>query len=66
MADVKQFTLDGNSIDVKDDVARQSISNVSTQVNNLSGRVSTLEGLSRLTVSYNSTAESIDFVTTTH
>lgn len=66
MSDVKQFELDGTVIDVKDTQARADASAASSAVSGLTTRVATLEALSRLTVSYNSSAEKITFTTTTH
>ena len=68
MADnfVQKFTLDDQEILVKDSTARSNISTLSSDLGSLSNRVTTLEGLSRLTVSYNSSTESINFTTGSH
>lgn len=64
--EVQKFTLDNTEIEVKDATARASMSTFSSDLTALSNRVTTLEGLSRLTVSYNSTTETIAFTTGTH
>lgn len=64
MADVKEFNLDGVAIDVKDTVARNAASGVAYDVTQLAGRVSALENLSHLTVSYDAATEVISFTTT--
>ena len=64
MSDVSKFNLDGTDINVKDSTARQAASAAQSAVSGLSSRVTDLEALSRLTVSYAS--ETITFTTTTH
>lgn len=66
MADVKTFTLDNVPIDVKDDVARNAASAASAQAAANAQDIADLKALSRLTVSYNATTETIAFSTTTH
>lgn len=66
MSDVQKFNLDGTVIDVKDAVARSDASTALTTVGGLVSRVTALEALSRLTVSYTSSTETITFNTTTH
>ena len=61
--EVKQFTLNGDTIEVKDAAARSAMSTFSSDLSAIDGRVTTLEGLSRLTVSYNSSTETIAFST---
>lgn len=63
---VQKFTLDNTEINVKDSGARQDISTLNTDLGALAGRVTALEGLSRLSVSYNSSTETIAFTTGTH
>lgn len=63
---VGKFTLDNTEILVKDSEARTNIGTLSTDLGSLANRVTTLEGLSRLTVAYNSSTETIAFTTGTH
>lgn len=63
---VQKFTLDNQEIIVKDAVAQQNISTLNTDIGTLANRVTALEGLSRLTVSYNSKTETIAFTTGSH
>lgn len=60
---VEKFTLDNTEIEVKDSVAQTAIGTLSTDLGSLAGRVTTLEGLARLTVSYNSSTSTIAFST---
>ena len=66
MSDVKIFTLDGTSIDVKDETARNAASSAAAQANQNAQDIADLKALSRLTVSYNAQTETIAFSTTTH
>ena len=68
MADnfVQKFTLDDQEILVKDATARSNIATLSTDLGSVANRVTTLEGLSRLTVTYNASTEAITFTTGTH
>lgn len=63
---VQKFTLDGSEIKVKDPQASADITQLNTDLGALQGRVTTLEGLSRLTVAYNASTETIAFTTGTH
>lgn len=63
---VSKFNLDNQEILVKDPEARQDISTLNADVGALGNRVTTLEGLSRLSVSYSSSTETINFTTGTH
>lgn len=63
---VSKFNLDDQEILVKDPEARQDISTLNSDVGALGNRVTTLEGLSRLSVSYSSSTETINFTTGTH
>lgn len=63
---VQKFTMDNQEILCKDTEARQDMSTFSGDLSALSNRVTTLEGLSRLTVAYNSSTETIAFTTGTH
>lgn len=66
MSDVKEFTLDGVTINVKDEVARQSATAASAQSSANAQDIADLKALSRLTISYNPQTETIAFSTTTH
>lgn len=66
MSDVKEFTLEGVPIDVKDEVARNLANSASSQASINTQDIADLKALSRLTVSYNPTTETIAFTTTTH
>lgn len=63
---VSKFNLDNQEILVKDPEARQDISTLNSDVGSLGNRVTALEGLSRLTVSYSSSTETIAFTTGSH
>lgn len=63
MADVQKFNLDGTDINVKDATARSDISTLNSDVGALANRVTALEGLARLSVSYSSQTETITFTT---
>lgn len=63
---VQKFTLDNQDILCKDSEARQSMTTFTGDLALLSQRVTNLEGLSRLTVAYDSTNETINITTTTH
>lgn len=60
---VQKFTLDNTEINVKDPVAQQGVTQLNTDLGSLANRVTTLEGLSRLSVSYNSSTETISIST---
>ena len=60
---VQKFTLDNEEILVKDPDARGQISQLNTDLGLLANRVTALEGQARLTVSYNSSTETIAFST---
>lgn len=66
MSDVSKFNLDGTDINVKDATARQTASQAQSSVSGLADRVTALEQLSRITVAYNSSNETITITTTTH
>lgn len=63
---VQKFSLDNQEIIVKDAVAQQGVSTLNTDLGALANRVTALEALSRLSVSYNSSTETIAFTTGTH
>jgi len=66
MAEVQTFDLDGTPIDVKDAAARQTASSANALSVQNAQDIVDLKALSRLTVSYNSTTETIKFTTQTH
>lgn len=66
MADVKTFKLDDVPIDVKDAVARNTASAASAQAAANAQDIADLKALSRLTLSYNASTETLAFSTTTH
>lgn len=61
---VSTFDLENNTIKVKDNEARSSITTINTDLGTLQNRVTALEGLARLSVSYNASTETIAFTTT--
>lgn len=66
MSDVKQFTLDGTTITVKDEAARLQANAASTQSAANAQDIADLKALSRLTVSYTAATETIAFTSNTH
>lgn len=66
MANVIKFNLDGQNIDVKDEEARSLASSASSQVTSLGTRVTALENQSKLSISYDTSTETITFTTGTH
>ncbi|MBP3338364.1 MAG: hypothetical protein J6L69_03050 [Lachnospiraceae bacterium] len=66
MANVIKFNLDGQEIDVKDNEARTLASSASSQVSSLGTRVTALENQSKLSISYDTSTETITFTTGTH
>ena len=66
MANVSTFTLDNTNIDVKDDIARATANSASAQSSANAQDIADLKALSRLTVSYDQSTETIKFSTTTH
>ena len=66
MANVIKFNLDGQEIDVKDAEARSLANSASSQVSSLATRVTALENQSKLSISYDTTSETITFTTGTH
>lgn len=66
MADVSTFVLNDTSISVKDAIARSDASAAQASVTTLAGRVSSIEALARLTVSYTESTETITFANETH
>ena len=66
MSDVSVFTLDNTTINVKDATARTTASAASAQSSANAQDIADLKALSRLTVAYDSTTETIAFSTTQH
>lgn len=66
MSDVSIFDLDGTSINVKDDTARNTANSAAATAASNAQEIATLKALSRLTVAYNASTETIAFSTTTH
>lgn len=66
MADVSKFMLDSTEISVKDATARNEASAASAQSSANAQDIADLKALSRLTVSYNSSSETITFTSNTH
>lgn len=66
MADVSIFTLDNQSINVKDGTARSAAAAASAQSTQNAQDIADLKALSRLTVAYDSSTETIAFTTQTH
>lgn len=66
MADVQIFDLDGTSISVKDNTARTVANSASALSTQNAQDIADLKALSRLTVAYNPSTETISFSTTTH
>lgn len=66
MSDVSIFKLDDTTINVKDATARSAASAASAQSTANAQDIADLKALSRLTVAYDSTSETIAFTTTTH
>lgn len=73
MADLSIFKLDSETITIKDSVARQTADSAKTLATTASGNATTalnkvneLEQLSRVTISYDSTTETMTITTGTH
>ena len=73
MADLSIFKLDDQSITIKDSTARQTADSAKTLATTASGnattalnKVNALEKLSRLTISYDSSKETMTITTGTH
>ena len=66
MADVQVFDLDGTTINVKDDTAR-TLANAAANVGAANSQdIANLKALSRLTMSYDASTETISFTTVQH
>ena len=73
MADLSIFKLDSETITIKDSVARDTASSAKTLATTASGNATTalnkvteLEKLSRVSISYDSTTETMTITTGTH
>lgn len=73
MADLSIFKLDSQTITIKDSIARQTADNAKTLATTASGnattalnKVSELEQLSRVSISYDSSTETMTITTDTH
>ena len=63
---VSKFNLAGQTIEVKDAIARTTANTASTNATNALNKVTELEKLSRVEVSYVEDTESISITTGTH
>ena len=66
MSDVSKFILNNTDIDVKDGIARTTANAASAQSTANAQDIADLKALSRLTVSYDGSTETITFSTTAH
>ncbi len=66
MANVKTFVLDGASIDVLDQTARDNATAAVSAAAKNTAAIAELEKLSRLSVQYNESTSTITFTTSTH
>ena len=73
MADLSIFKLDSQTITIKDSTARETANSAKTLATTASGNATTalnkvneLEKLSRVTISYDSTTETMTITTGTH
>ena len=73
MADLSNFKLDNQTINIKDTTARQTADSAKTLATTASGnattalnKVSELEKLSRVSISYDSSKETMTITTGTH
>ena len=73
MADLSIFKLDTQTITIKDSIARQTADSAKTLATTASGNATTalnkvneLEQLSRVTISYDSSTETMTITTGTH
>lgn len=63
---VSKFNLGGETIDVKDAIARNTANTASANATNALNKVTELEKLSRVEVSYMADTETISITTGTH
>lgn len=66
MSDVQLFDLDGTPISVKDSAARSTATSAASAAAANAQEIANLKALSRLTVAYNSSTETITFTTVQH
>ena len=66
MADLSIFKLDSETITIKDSVARQTADNAKTIATTTLNKVNELEKLSRVTISYDNSTETMTITTGTH
>ena len=73
MADLSKFQLDNQTITIKDSTARSTANSAKTLATTASGnattalnKVTALEQLSRVSISYDSTTETMTITTGTH
>ena len=73
MADLSKFQLDNQTITIKDSTARETANSAKTLATTASGNATTalnkvneLEKLSRVTISYDSSKETMTITTGTH
>lgn len=66
MADVSKFVLDSQEISVKDDTARTTANSASALATSLNTEVQAIKQMTRLTVTYNSSTETMTFTTGAH
>lgn len=66
MSDVQLFDLDGTSISVKDSTARSTATSAASAAAANAQEIANLKALSRLTVAYSPSTETITFTTVTH
>lgn len=73
MADLSIFKLDSETINIKDSIARQTADSAKTLATTASGNATTalnkvneLEQLSRVTISYDNSTETMTITTGTH
>ena len=63
---VSTFVLDDTEVVVKDAEARNDIASQGLELANVKATMARIENLSRLTMSYNGTTETLTFSSTTH
>lgn len=66
MSDVQIFDLNGTTINVKDVTARNTATGAASAAAANAQEIANLKALSRLTIAYDSSTETITFTTVTH
>ena len=66
MANVSKFIIEGKTIDIYDETARTTANAANAQVSTLTTKVSDIEKLSRLTLTYDEPSSTITFTSNTH